>query len=1365
MNGSIKRVMATILVVVLLLTNVNFASVVNAYEFFGSYTDVAKIYDSNSCPSMQGLAVGSQMMYAIKIKTDNTRAVITMTDKDTGEITTLTDASTGYSYFTGLDHANDMAVWGIDGASHIFVATTLKGSNAIVRYKRSGSKLSKVATYHLQCNGSDICATAMDVMKVDSSGYIHLITKWGMDIYTGKVHKDTGDTTIAMTKLCTIDKSMVYIKNEKLNLSNWVNQGFGYHDNTLFVPLSGPESENALHRSVVLVYDLDDVIQTGCILYPTDSIAFRVTSSSGYPALFEIESVDICSGDNKLYFSTNRRKTTSDTNHDGISYFQGYTYTKPADASFDTVKHFFAEYLANGGTGTMAVQRINTGVSTALSANAYTKTGYAFAGWTAHRLNQNQWYYCLETDRNTTAWYAEGSEPDGYIKYVYNNQQKVAKTSNVHGDTVQFVAQWKPIDYTVTWNINGQQYAQTTARYGDTLTAPAYSVPTGYSFSGWNVPATMPAQNITLEATSTLKHYTITWKDDNGTTLGTTTVEHGGLPTYPDPAKAADGCTTYTFAGWNEKIVAATGNTTYTATYTTGTSHTGIVTDAAVDPDCTNTGLTQGSHCETCGEVFTAQEEVPANGHSFVNGGCENCDAEIQVSLPGSFNGWDTSAWIMTRNEDGTYTYQTHLEAKTYTFKVIDNGNWLGNNGTIGDHTYGYEWIFGDAGDCTLSASGGTYTFTYNINTKGLKVECEPDHVHDYGMTYTWSDYYTACTASGVCKDSTCGDSWSASCTITSGLEDGKLSFTATCGQYTDTVTVDADTTDTIYVDVSRYDWTNVNAYCWSSQGHGEMVSWPGTAMTHISGSVYALVVPADFDMIIFNNGSSQTTDLNMPTNGENIALLADGNVKWGHMEPATYTVTFVSDGATVDTQYVAFGGMPVKPANPTKGQVGCTVYTFAGWDKELTTVFGNASYTATYTEKKSHTAETVSGYDATCTKTGLTDGVKCSVCGEILTAQEVIPSLGHTEETVPGYEATCTKTGLTDGVKCSVCGEILTAQEVIPSLGHQWTDATCTAPKTCGTCGATDGAPLTHVDADKSGRCDACKCLMAPAALMYHSLSLKGNIGINYYMLLSDEVLADSTAYMQFTLADGEVRKVLVGEGVPVVRGEETYYVFSCAVDAKEMTDDVVARFFYQGGSTAKDVYNVKAYADYILSVSTKDSLKNLVAAMLNYGAASQNHFVYRTDDLANVGLEAPDYSGVAITGFTATAGQGTELAKLYSASLILKSETTLRFFFKLDADVENFTATYHGQALEVKQRSGLYYVDVVGISAKDLDANVTITIHDGTGTADVSFNPMAYCQGVQNDNTGTFGQDMKDVVAALYLYNQAANTYFKEI
>ena len=90
------------------------------------------------------------------------------------------------------------------------------------------------------------------------------------------------------------------------------------------------------------------------------------------------------------------------------------------------------------------------------------------------------------------------------------------------------------------------------------------------------------------------------------------------------------------------------------------------------------------------------------------------------------------------------------------------------------------------------------------------------------------------------------------------------------------------------------------------------------------------------------------------------------------------------------------------------------------------------------------HTEEIVPGYAATCTETGLTDGTKCSVCDETLTAQEEIPVADHTEEIVPGYAATCTETGLTDGTKCSVCDETLTAQEELPALGHNVFDGAC---------------------------------------------------------------------------------------------------------------------------------------------------------------------------------------------------------------------------------------------------------------------------------------------------------------------------------
>ena len=61
------------------------------------------------------------------------------------------------------------------------------------------------------------------------------------------------------------------------------------------------------------------------------------------------------------------------------------------------------------------------------------------------------------------------------------------------------------------------------------------------------------------------------------------------------------------------------------------------------------------------------------------------------------------------------------------------------------------------------------------------------------------------------------------------------------------------------------------------------------------------------------------------------------------------------------------------------------------------------------------HAEEEVAGKPASCSEEGLTAGKKCSVCGEILVAQQPIKKLPHTEVTVPGKDATCTETGLTE--------------------------------------------------------------------------------------------------------------------------------------------------------------------------------------------------------------------------------------------------------------------------------------------------------------------------------------------------------------
>ncbi len=99
---------------------------------------------------------------------------------------------------------------------------------------------------------------------------------------------------------------------------------------------------------------------------------------------------------------------------------------------------------------------------------------------------------------------------------------------------------------------------------------------------------------------------------------------------------------------------------------------------------------------------------------------------------------------------------------------------------------------------------------------------------------------------------------------------------------------------------------------------------------------------------------------------------------------------------------------------------------------------------------------------EATCTKEGKKISV-CQNCGD--TQTETIPASGHREEIIPAKEPTCEEPGLTEGIRCSVCGEILKEQKTEgEATGHNFgeykTTKAATAlntgvkTRTCGVCG-----------------------------------------------------------------------------------------------------------------------------------------------------------------------------------------------------------------------------------------------------------------------------------------------------------------------
>jgi len=92
-----------------------------------------------------------------------------------------------------------------------------------------------------------------------------------------------------------------------------------------------------------------------------------------------------------------------------------------------------------------------------------------------------------------------------------------------------------------------------------------------------------------------------------------------------------------------------------------------------------------------------------------------------------------------------------------------------------------------------------------------------------------------------------------------------------------------------------------------------------------------------------------------------------------------------------------------------------------------------------------------------TCTATG-EETYTCSDCGASYT--KVVEMISHNYVLSKQTNASCTSTG-EKRYSCSMCGD--SYSEKIEQKAHSWKNATCSAPKTCTSCGKTEGSALGH--------------------------------------------------------------------------------------------------------------------------------------------------------------------------------------------------------------------------------------------------------------------------------------------------------------
>ena len=134
------------------------------------------------------------------------------------------------------------------------------------------------------------------------------------------------------------------------------------------------------------------------------------------------------------------------------------------------------------------------------------------------------------------------------------------ETQFVEGATVPvggitYEAKWQINQYTITFDTDGgSEIAPITQDYNTAVTAPAAPTKTGYTFVAWDkeIPATMPAENITIKAIWQINQYTVTFDSNGGTEVAPITQDYASGITAPTaPTRVG-----YEFAGWDKEIPA-----------------------------------------------------------------------------------------------------------------------------------------------------------------------------------------------------------------------------------------------------------------------------------------------------------------------------------------------------------------------------------------------------------------------------------------------------------------------------------------------------------------------------------------------------------------------------------------------------------------------------------------------------------------------------------------------------------------------------------------------------------------------------------------------------------------------------------------
>lgn len=222
------------------------------------------------------------------------------------------------------------------------------------------------------------------------------------------------------------------------------------------------------------------------------------------------------------------------------------------------------------------------------------------------------------------------------------------------------------------------------------------------------------AARVSIDLTA-YRAYTVTWKNDDGTVLGTTAVRSGERPEYAgeEPVKEETAQYTYTFSGWEPAITeetTVTGDTEYTARYSE-TLRTYSVVWKNVDGATleTDTDVPYGTAPEYNGETPTRSADSAHSVYEFI-GWSPAITGETVVTGDTVFTARYTYAAMQLRAVDEG-TARTEIIGATFTLTNDETGVqvWSGTSGVDDMYIYHVEEET-ENGQGAVLANGSTYT-------------------------------------------------------------------------------------------------------------------------------------------------------------------------------------------------------------------------------------------------------------------------------------------------------------------------------------------------------------------------------------------------------------------------------------------------------------------------------------------------------------------------------------------------------------------------------------------------------------------------------------------------------------------------------